>query len=154
MTVLVARTNTLEGAAALSAAIAEAQCRVEDLLIFNLKGIQLGPVNERLDGVPVTFRTADADNRDAVDEVLEAAGKASASAIVMGVRRRSSVGKLLLGSAAQQILLEATVPVIAVESPRNWPVRFNGTTSAPGLKAVRACQSTSTQFIDRQGRMP
>nr|WP_307077528.1 universal stress protein [Arthrobacter pascens] len=39
----------------------------------------------------------------------------NASVIVVGVKRRSPVGKLLLGSAAQQILLEANIPVIAVK---------------------------------------
>ena len=38
-----------------------------------------------------------------------------ASRIVVGVKHRSPVGKLLLGSAAQQIILEARVPVVCVK---------------------------------------
>ena len=35
--------------------------------------------------------------------------------IVIGVRRRSKVGKLLFGSNAQYIILQATCPVVAVK---------------------------------------
>ena len=51
------------------------------------------------------------------DELLDLAGELDAELIVIGLRRRSPVGKLLLGSAAQHILLNSTVPVLAVRLP-------------------------------------
>lgn len=118
MTVVVARTSTPEGEAALAASIEEARRRQEDLLVFNIEGAQLDPEGDELDGVPVTFRTPDTRNRDAVGELLDTAEQVDASAVVIGVKHRSPVGKLLLGSAAQQVLLEANAPVIAVKPRR------------------------------------
>ncbi len=118
MTVVLARTATAEGEAARNAALEEARRRGEDLLIFTLDGQQLDPEGDELDGVKVTFRGPNARNRDAVGELLDASAEIGASAIVIGIRHRSPVGKLLLGSAAQQVLLEASMPVIAVKAPR------------------------------------
>jgi nucleotide-binding universal stress UspA family protein len=50
------------------------------------------------------------------DEVLRVAQEVDASVIVIGLRKRSPVGKLLMGSSAQRILLEADRPVLAVKS--------------------------------------
>ncbi|MGY1730465.1 universal stress protein [Geodermatophilus sp. SYSU D01045] len=55
---------------------------------------------------------------DLPDEVLRVADEVDASVSVIGLRRRSPVGTLLMGSAAQRILLDATRPVLAVE-PRS-----------------------------------
>jgi len=52
---------------------------------------------------------------DVADEVLRVADETDASLIVIGLRRRSPVGKLLLGSSAQRILLDADRPVLAVK---------------------------------------
>jgi nucleotide-binding universal stress UspA family protein len=53
---------------------------------------------------------------DPVHDVLEAATQSAADLIVIGIRRRSPVGKLVLGSHAQSILLEASIPVLAVKA--------------------------------------
>ena len=49
------------------------------------------------------------------DAVLEAAEQENASVVVVGVRRRTPVGKMLLGSVAQRVILEAPCPVLAVK---------------------------------------
>jgi nucleotide-binding universal stress UspA family protein len=52
---------------------------------------------------------------DPADDLLQVAEDVSAEVIVIGLRRRSPVGKLILGSNAQRILLDATCPVLAVK---------------------------------------
>ena len=55
------------------------------------------------------------DGGSAADAILSAAEETHADLIVIGVRRRSPVGKLLTGSTAQQVLLDADCPVLAVK---------------------------------------
>ncbi|GAB3585095.1 universal stress protein [Calidifontibacter terrae] len=53
---------------------------------------------------------------DLTDAFLEFAEQVPATMLVIGLRRRSSVGKLILGSNAQRILLDSGVPVLAVKA--------------------------------------
>lgn len=55
------------------------------------------------------------DGKPAAEAVLEAAENLGADVIVIGIRRRSAVGKLIAGSTAQRIILGADCPVIAVK---------------------------------------
>jgi nucleotide-binding universal stress UspA family protein len=47
--------------------------------------------------------------------LLELSARPEVELVVIGMRRRSRVGKLVLGSAAQEVLLGADVPVLAVK---------------------------------------
>ncbi len=81
---------------AMSAAVAKAQDEIE------ARGVDV-EVREFVRG------------NDPADDLLEVAKERDASLIVIGVRRRSPVGKLLLGSNSQTILLNAECPVLAVK---------------------------------------
>ena len=50
------------------------------------------------------------------EDLIGIADDAGAELIVIGLRRRSPVGKLILGSNAQRILLDAKCPVLAVKA--------------------------------------
>ena len=53
------------------------------------------------------------------EDVVDVAEENNAELIVIGLRRRSPVGKLIMGSNAQRILLDAECPVLAVKKPRD-----------------------------------
>jgi nucleotide-binding universal stress UspA family protein len=73
---------------------------------------------ERLaaDGLEVTFDVEPVSAAPA-EHLLEVAHQLGADLIVIGLRRRSPVGKLVMGSVSQQILLGAECPVLAVKAP-------------------------------------
>jgi nucleotide-binding universal stress UspA family protein len=54
--------------------------------------------------------------QDVADDLIAVAEEEAADFIVIGLRRRSPVGKLILGSNAQRILLDAPCPVLAVKA--------------------------------------
>ncbi len=62
--------------------------------------------------VPTTTRTAFG---DPVDEILDVARMENCGYIVLTVESRSRIGKLLLGSHAQQVLLTSEIPVVGVK---------------------------------------
>jgi nucleotide-binding universal stress UspA family protein len=128
MTVLVGYVPTSEGEAAFAAGLAEAVLRGEDLVVLNTPrggapmsaDVASPEVVARLStaaaeaGVALTVRQ-DVHTGDLAEEVVRVADELPASVIVIGIRRRSAVGKLLLGSSAQRILLDANRPVLAVK---------------------------------------
>lgn len=129
MTVVVGYLPTREGGAALGRAIEEAARTGEPLVVVNsartpadadepisIEQIEDG-LNQRLNAAGVSHSVRQlADNDDAASVILEIAETVHATAIVIGIRKRSPVGKLILGSSAQRILLGAACPVIAVKA--------------------------------------
>ena len=53
----------------------------------------------------------------AADAILSVAHIERADLIVIGMRRRSRVGKLVLGSTAQEVLLDSECHVLSVKAP-------------------------------------
>lgn len=131
MNILVGFLKGPEGAAALDAAIAEARLRDAHLIVVHSlygggKDEQLLPeYAEALEEIGRKLAEADIDHeiRELVrgnapgEDLLEFAAENDVDLIVIGIRRRSPVGKLLLGSNAQDVLLGANCPVLAVKPP-------------------------------------
>lgn len=129
MTIVVGYVPTPEGEAALAAAITEATRRGEPLHVVNTaRGDALDDPRyaseDRLDAVRAQLDQAGVQyeikqyvrGQEASEEIVDAADRLQASLIVIGLRRRTPTGKLITGSQAQRILLDANVPVLAVKA--------------------------------------
>lgn len=123
MAILACYSNTDSGRAAIRRALAEAHKAQDSLLVANLDKEpvtedQLGmDLNMLMDfGVPLRILPQSETVHDAADFVLQAEQEHDVSLIVVGLRRRSRVGKLIMGSIAQRILIEADCPVLAVKA--------------------------------------
>jgi nucleotide-binding universal stress UspA family protein len=129
-TVVLAYVPKPEGEAALAASIAEARLRQADLVVVNSfrahhgdadaeqrVRAELDDVRTRVEeaGVTVDVRHPEI-GLDAAEDLLAIADEVGAELVVIGLRRRTPVGKLILGSNAQRILLDAHCPVLAVKS--------------------------------------
>jgi nucleotide-binding universal stress UspA family protein len=51
------------------------------------------------------------------EDLIEAVDQFDADLLVIGYRRRTATGKALLGSHAQDVLMNAAVPVLAIMAP-------------------------------------
>jgi nucleotide-binding universal stress UspA family protein len=119
--IVVGYSSKAEGRAALDRAIAEAELRGAELVVLSsapdcdLEAVraELGP-----SGLAHQVRAAAAD-LDPAEDLINTAEATGAEFIVIGLRRRSPVGKLLLGGNAQRVLLDAGCPVLAVKAAAN-----------------------------------
>lgn len=112
MTILVAVTDDGPGAAALEGALVEGSRRGTEVVALNLRPVPLEVPD--VARVTVVDRTLGVEDGDAVLEWLEK--DPDVDLLVIGLRRRSPVGKAFLGDVAQRLLLEAEVPVLAVKT--------------------------------------
>lgn len=88
-----------------------------ELLAERTEELALITEGARARGIVVDVRVLD-ERHDVAEDLIAVATETSAEVIVIGLRRRSPVGKLILGSNAQRILLDSPCPVLAVKSER------------------------------------
>lgn len=140
MKVVLAYVRTPEGGAAFEAAVQESLLRSAELVIMG--AVQFAPgenpsaVREEIDraesadhvleelavaagergvqarAVPLRLQRSDS----VADSVVRLTDREEADLLVVGVRRRSPVGKAVLGSESQDIILQANCPVLAVKA--------------------------------------
>ncbi|MEJ8279753.1 universal stress protein [Pseudonocardia spirodelae] len=136
MTICVAYGPTPEGDAALDLAVRESRLRGVGLTVL------VTARQERFDTDPADGAGDDAlrasvrsrlaalgepdaevrvvdDGGDPAEAVLDLAAQEGAELLVVGVKRRSPVGKLLTGSTAQRIVLESPIPVLVTHAARS-----------------------------------
>lgn len=74
------------------------------------------PLHERLEAGGVHFELRNVPRRDdAADDILQTIDSEKIELVVLGVRRRTPIGKMLLGSTAQRVIMEAPCPVVCVK---------------------------------------
>ncbi|RZS82998.1 universal stress protein family protein [Motilibacter rhizosphaerae] len=129
MTIVVGYVPKPEGRAALRRAAEDARAQRERLVVVSSVPDapsdapgggyeeELARVGEALSaaGIEHEVRTL-VRGHDASEELIAIAEEVGADVIVIGLRRRTPVGKLILGSNAQRILLDAPCPVLAVKA--------------------------------------
>ena len=129
MTVLVGYVPKPEGIAALHAALEQARWRGEDVYVVNgsrgealvdrsfASPEDLEVVRRTLQdsGVPFQIEQHVA-GKGGAEDVLELAERLNPSVIVIGIRHRTATGKMITGSDAQRILLNADCPVLSVKA--------------------------------------
>ena len=129
-TILLAYAPSATSEAALEFAVTEARLRDASLLVLaserhadprKARGVtDHRPLAERLaeTGLDVELRTVPRRAQPA-DDILAAIEEKGAELVVIGMRRRTSIGKLVLGSISQRVLKESRVPVVMVK-PRSF----------------------------------
>ena len=132
MAVVVGYVPTKEGRAALRRAAEECLLRRTRLVVINsnrggkdLDAEEATRFDEELRGVQAQLDDVGVEHEvrqlvrgnEPAEDLIAAAEEVEADFIVIGLRRRTPVGKLILGSNAQRILLDAPCPVLAVKAP-------------------------------------
>ncbi|QCU77226.1 universal stress protein [Citricoccus sp. SGAir0253] len=139
MTILVGYTASPESRAALAEAIRLARITLEDLLVVNA-----GPGGEHRHEAMVTEdeqvelqRVLDASGlraefrqyargRSTVTEFKDLATEVQPSLVVIGLRRRGTFGRVLMGSVADTLLQELDQPVLCVKESPDRPAGVHG----------------------------
>jgi len=129
--IVVGYVPTKEGRAALRRAADESLLRKSKLIVINSQRggrdydgaeaerfeTELNRIQGELDEVGIEHEVRQlVRGNEPAEDLIAVAEEESADFIVIGLRRRTPVGKLILGSNAQRILLDASCPVLAVKA--------------------------------------
>jgi nucleotide-binding universal stress UspA family protein len=129
MTILVAYVPRPEGQAALEKGLEIAQRRNESLVVVNASpgGEKDDPSSvdvaefERLQQI-VEASGVNAEvlqfvrGKSAVEEIEALVYSHNVTLLIIGLRKRSAIGKLIMGSVAQELLLSISCPILAVKA--------------------------------------
>mgnify|MGYP000680415466 CR=1 FL=1 len=129
MTILVAYVPRPEGQAALEKGIELAKERNELLIVVNATPGGTGEDPSRADaqdverveqlisvsGIQSEFKQF-VRGKNAVEELEDMVATHQVTMLVIGLRRRTAVGKLIMGSMAQEILMTISCPILAVKA--------------------------------------
>jgi nucleotide-binding universal stress UspA family protein len=131
MTIVVGYVPRVEGRAALRRAAEEARLRGTKLIVINSNRggremddedavrheQELTDVRAQLDKAGIEHEVRQlVRGLEPAEDLIAVAEEVGADFIVIGLRHRTPVGKLILGSNAQKVLLEAPCPVLAVKA--------------------------------------
>ncbi len=129
MSVLLAYIHTPEGDAALTAAVDEARQRGTSAVVVTVTR-PVGRVDpsmsteQRLDAVTAVFAAAGVEteirqlpaSNDTAGDILAVVAETGPDLVVIGMRRRSAVGELIIGSTSQKIIRGVDCPVLLVKA--------------------------------------
>ncbi len=130
-TVVVGYVAKPEGEAALAAGISEAKLRGSKLIVVSshrggqeFDAAKARTAEEKMGSVRSLLEESGVEHDvrqlvrgfEPAEDLISLAEANDAELIVIGLRRRSPVGKLILGSNAQRVLLDAPCPVLAVKA--------------------------------------
>ena len=129
MTILVAYVPRPEGQAALDKGMEIAKRRNDRLVVVNASpggakedvskadNVDVERVERMLadSGLDAQFKQF-VRGKNAVEEIEALVESLRPSVLIIGLRKRSPVGKLIMGSVAQEILLSVSCPVLAVKA--------------------------------------
>ena len=129
MTIVVAYVPRPEGQVALQTGIEMSKSRNERLVVVNASPGGSGEDASKADyldverveqmlvdnGIDAEFKQF-IRGKNAVEEIEALVDSVQASVLIIGLRKRSPLGKLIIGSVAQEILLSVSCPVLAVKA--------------------------------------
>jgi nucleotide-binding universal stress UspA family protein len=113
MTILVAYVPRPEGQAALEKSISLAKERNEDLILVNVTSGGVGEDSSHADAQEVKHFFGDQNTVEVLENLVTSQ---YVSMLVIGLRRRSAIGKMIMGSMAHEILMTISCPILTVKA--------------------------------------